>query len=381
MTTQGSGVRRRMSLRSRLVLGNLAVVGLAVAVTWAVATLEGPALFRAHVDDGAQGPLDPGTLDRVEQAFHVANLLQVLLVTAVAVLLTLAVSLLVARAVARSVNAMAAAAADVAAGNYRSQVPARQVTPELDTLAHAINDLGRQVAGTEAVRRRMLTDLAHELRTPLATLDAYLEAIEDGVETADEDTLALLRAQLRRITRLADDVNAVSAADERRLAVHLAPTALGQVVRESVEAARPRYAGKGVALETRLEPGDDRVAADAERLGQVLINLLTNALRHTPTDGRVVVTTTTDTDAARVTVEVSDDGEGIAAEHLPHVFERFYRAHRAPHQDDQGSGVGLTISRTIVAAHSGALTLESPGPGRGTTARVTLPLATLRQPR
>ncbi len=364
------GRRERARLETRLVTGSLAVIVTALGVTWAVATVAGPPLFRAHVTEGRALP--PELLDRVEQAFHIANLLQFLLASGLALLLAVLASLLMTRSIGHSVLAMAQAARQIADGDYGVRIPARQAARELDALACAFNDMAARIQQTEATRRRMLTDLAHEMRTPLATVDGYLEAIDDGVATADEATITLLRDQVRRLTRLADDVYAISAADEGRLRLHRDRTTVRVVVDAAIATARPGYADKGVELHA-ASVADATFEVDPVRIGQVLANVLNNALRHTPSGGRVEIAASTDPGHVHITVE--DNGEGIAPDHLPHLFERFYRAHRAHGYLGQGSGVGLTISRAIVAAHGGRITVDSPGVGAGTTVRITLPRA------
>ncbi|HEY6797718.1 MAG TPA: HAMP domain-containing sensor histidine kinase [Kineosporiaceae bacterium] len=364
----GPSLQARAGIQARLVLGNLLLVVISVAVTWAVAALVGPSLFRRYISNDE--PLDPGALDRAEDAFHVANLLQAMVTTSVVILLTTVTSLFIARAIGRSVRTIATTATEIAAGRLGSRVPLPQPVPELDTLATAINELGHTIGATEATRRRLLTDLAHELRTPLATMDGYLQAIEDGLEAADSSTLAVLRGQVRRITRLADDINAVSAADEGRLAIVPRPASVGAISRDAVRAAQPSYAEKNVRLTTE-GIADARAAVDPERIGQVLTNLLSNALRHTPPEGSVTLGLAAT--GREVVLTVRDSGEGIPAQHVPHVFERFYRAAPRNQHDGQGSGVGLTISRAIVIAHGGSITVDSPGAGRGTTVTLTLP--------
>lgn len=196
------------------------------------------------------------------------------------------------------------------------------------------------------------------------------EAIHDGIETADPATITIMRGQLHKLTRLADDMKAVSAADEHRLTLAIQPTPLDDLVEDAVEPLRPAYLAKGVALRVAAPTGTV-VDADPGRFSQVLTNLLDNALRHTPPGGDVDLELTSGQDTVEIVIR--DTGEGVPPEHLPHLFERFYRAHPSRGQHDQGSGVGLTISRAIVAAHLGSISVESAGPGRGTTVRLKLP--------
>jgi signal transduction histidine kinase len=363
-----SGPPRRVTLRTRLVVGNFLLVASALASTWAVITLTGPPLFHDRIARGA--PLPAAVLKRAEDAFHIANLVENLIATAVAFALTLGLSMLVTRPVRRIITAINATAQRFDVGDYAARLPRHSPIPELASLSTTVNAMAETIQNTEATRRRMLTDLAHELRTPLATVDGLLEAIEDGVESPDPPTIAILRSQLRKLTRLAEDLRAISAADERRLHLDLQPTSANEVIREAAEALHPAYVAKGVTLEV-VEAPPTTIQADPQRLGQVITNLLDNALRHTTAGGLVTIHLMTMDAIVRITVQ--DDGEGVSPEHLPHLFERFYRAHPRAYRADQGSGIGLTISRAIITAHAGTIQIESPGPGAGVTACIDLP--------
>ena len=355
-------------MRTRLVVGNLLLIVTALTITWAVLALSGPPLFRDYIEQGQ--PLPADVLDRAEAAFHVANVVEILLATTMAFVLTVGLSAFITRPIGRIVTAMAETAARLKAGNHTARLPDNCVIEELATIASTVNGMAEAIQNTEATRQRMLTDLAHEMRTPLATIDGFLEAIQDGVETADAPTISILRGQIHKLTRLADDVKAISAADEGRLRLRIHPTSLNQIIQDTAEAMRPAYTAKGVTL--RINPAAHIIVnADPHRIGQVLNNLLNNALRHTPPSGQVTIDLAASGGTAQLTVH--DTGEEIPPEHLPHLFERFYRAHPHSDQHNQGSGVGLTISRSIITAHAGTLSLDSPGPGQGTVVRIKLP--------
>jgi len=357
----------RLELRTRLVLAFLGILLGALGASWLVTTLAGPRLFRDRLK--GSGSVPEATLHRAESAFRSVNAIEMLFVTAVALVLILVVSTVSSRSILASLSRFVSAAESVAGGDYGVRVPARLAGRELDTVAAAFNDMAERVQSVEATRRRMLADLAHEMATPLANLDGYLEGIEDGVVTLDNDVIGVLRGQVSRLARLTDDIHAVSAADEGRLGLNLESIRIAEVVRDAADAIRPAYAEKHVKLVVD-EDADVVARADRERLSQVMTNLLKNALRHTPPGGDVRVRIESRRDA--VSVLVRDTGEGIAPEHLPHVFERFYRAHPAS-GDTVGSGIGLTISRAIVAGHRGRIEVHSDGVGRGTDVRITLP--------
>ena len=190
---------------------------------------------------------------------------------------------------------------------------------------------------------------------------------------ADQQTLQVLQAETARLRRLVDDLNAVSRAEARQLDLHLVRCQPDKVLTAAVQAARAAYAAKDVALTTRTDPPLPQVSVDPDRIGEVLANLLANALRHTPPGGHVEVTAATTPDG-RVQLSVTDTGEGIPPELLERIFERFYRVDPArTHTDTGGSGIGLTITRAIVHAHGGQIRAHSQGTGHGARFFITLP--------
>jgi signal transduction histidine kinase len=227
---------------------------------------------------------------------------------------------------------------------------------------------------------------AHELRTPVSTLEAYLDGPEDGVATLDAETIEILRTRTRRLGRLAEDVSAASRAEEHQLRLQPVPIAPGELVAAAVAVAADRYAERGVSLRQDVpgclpavlaDPGrmgadPGRMGADPGRMGQVLGNLLENALRHTPAGGAVTVSVGQQSEGP-IRLHVRDTGEGVATEHLPHLFERFYRVDAARDRGRGGSGIGLAIVIALVEAHGGRVSATSDGPGHGATFTLTLP--------
>jgi two-component system sensor histidine kinase BaeS len=211
------------------------------------------------------------------------------------------------------------------------------------------------------------------MRTPVATLDAYLEALEDGVATLDTSTAELLRAQTRRLARLSEDIGTVSRAEEGQVQLDLRKVQPATVVSAAVDSVAEAYETQGVKLVADIAAGLPMLSLDPERIGQVLGNLLDNALRHTPAGGTVTISATLSRRTGGVALSVADTGEGIPAEHVAHVFERFYRVDTARDRAHGGSGIGLAIAKAFVEAHGGQLTATSPGTGQGSTFRILLP--------
>ncbi|CAN5869305.1 hypothetical protein BH23ACT10_BH23ACT10_25440 [soil metagenome] len=226
---------------------------------------------------------------------------------------------------------------------------------------------------TEATRRRLLADLAHELRTPLATLEGYVEGLSDGVVAAEPATWRTLTDALTRLRRLVDDMAVVSRAEEQPPNLDLRQVTPADLVRRAVRAAQPVAQRRGVGLRGTVNDRVPAVRVDVERIGEALHNLLDNAIRHTPRDGEVTVAA--EVHDRWIHLVVSDDGDGIDPADLPHVFERFYRADAARGGHDGGSGIGLTIVDAIVRAHGGRVHADSRGHGTGARFTIRLPSA------
>lgn len=364
--------RVRLGLAGRLFAAQLLVV-LAGAVTLGlVAAAVGPPIFHDHLRQ-VPGTVNPETAWHVEEAYASANAVSLGVALFAALAAALAVSAYVARAVAYPVGQLASAAVDVTEGNYGVRVTAPKLGSEFETVAESFNAMAARLADVEATRRRLLADLGHELRTPLATIEAYVEAAEDGVAVDDEETWTVIRTQTARLRRLSEDIAAISRAEEHALNMRPRRVAAAAMVNAAVVAARPRYCAKGVTLDERVTGDAGDVYADTERMAQVFTNLLDNALRHTEAGGRVVIAADRASGGVRFTV--TDTGEGISAVHLPHIFERFYRADAARNRRDGGSGIGLAIVRAIAAEHGGRASATSAGPGTGATFTVILPAA------
>lgn len=369
MTSQSSAARGP-GLATRLLAAQVLVVLAGALTAWVVAAVVGPPLFHDHLQRAGNGTSSLEA-DHAEEAFRSANAISLSVALLAALAAAFAVSVYVTRRIGRSVAAVADAAADVAGGHYDARVPPPALGEEFDALARSFNQMASRLGSVEATRRRLLGDLAHEMRTPVATLDGYLEGLEDGVATLDGRTVAILRTQTQRLVRLAEDISAVSQAEEHQLALSVSPQSPSRLLQDAASTAATVYASKGVALHVDVPPGLPTVDADADRIGQVLANLLENALRHTPAGGSVTLAAR----RARGGVEfvVTDTGEGIPAQHLPHVFERFYRVDSARDRDHGGSGIGLAITKALVDAHGGHVTARSEGAGKGSEFVVWLP--------
>lgn len=364
----------------RRLLVSIALVLLAAAVTaWVVATLVGPALFHEHLVRAGIEDHELADL-HVEEAFRSASTLALALALVVAGATALAVSVLLTRRVGRSVAQMSRAAAQVGAGRFDARVPLPGIGTEFDTLASAFNTMAAHLEDDARLRDRLIADVAHELRTPAATIAAYVEAVEDGVRVLDAETVAVLRDQAERLARLARDLAAVTRAESGELDLLLTDVPAADLVHAAALAGRERADSAGVRIEVQAAPDAGTVRVDRVRLAQVLDNLVVNAVRHTPAGGTVTLRTARSTPDT-VELVVADTGEGIPAADLEHVFERFYRVDSARDRGRGGSGVGLAICRALVHAHHGSIRAASDGTGRGATFTVRLPAALPSVPR
>jgi signal transduction histidine kinase len=261
------------------------------------------------------------------------------------------------------------AARRMARGERPQRVPVRS-RDEIGELARAFNHMAGSVAVSEQLRRQMVTDIAHELRTPLTNIRGYLEAVRDGVVTPRPEVMASLHEEALLLTRLVDDLQALALAEAGQLELRRRPVDLAALAEKTVTALRPVLEG-GPAVRIEMPAVLPPVRADPERVSQVLRNLLDNARRHTPPEGEIVLSARSGPGALEVSVR--DTGSGIAPEHLPFIFERFYRADQARARATGGAGLGLAIVRQLVEAHGGQVSARS-RPGAGAAFTFTLPI-------
>jgi predicted ribosomally synthesized peptide with SipW-like signal peptide len=292
--------------------------------------------------------------------------LAVLVAGSAAVLLTL----LLSRRILGPVEALTAAARKMEKGDLHQRVSVES-KDEIGELAHAFNAMADGLARQEQLRRNMVTDVAHELRTPLSNIRGYLEAIKDGVATADQSTIESLHEEAMLLSRLVEDLQELELAEAGQLRLVRQPVSPAEIIERAVSAAQPILQDKGLTLRVDVPASLPMIHADPDRIGQVLRNLLSNAITHTPQGGEISV-------VARLTyghveVSVQDTGRGIPSKHLPHIFERFFRADRSRARATGGAGLGLAIVKQLVELHGGRVWAKSIQ-GKGSTFAFTLPV-------
>ncbi len=346
------------------------------------------------------GSPERGFLDAVNRSLWIAG------GTALAAALLL--GLLLSRQITAPLKRLTLASRRVAAGDFSQRVEL-QSRDELASLAEAFNSMAGSLARNEEQRKRLLSDIAHELKTPLAIIQGNLEAMMDGVVETTPDRLASLREETLLLGRLVTDLRDLSLAEAGQLPLHLQSVELSELIRGTVSGLQPQADDHGVQLKTELPEGLPPVTGDPDRVGQVLRNLMSNALRYTPARGTITVSAVGTGDpapAARgqgsgargsvprssalstqpsalatrdpapasfVQVTVADNGAGIPAEDLPRLFDRFYRVDKSRARSSGGSGLGLSVAKQLVEAHGGRIWVESET-GRGSAFHFTLPV-------
>lgn len=268
------------------------------------------------------------------------------------------------RRLARPVGDVIEAVGRVAEGDLRARVAVRG-SREGRALARAFNAMASRLEVGEDVRRRLLADVSHELRTPLSVVQGNLEALVDGVHPADEAHLVAILEETKVLSRLVEDLRTLSLAESGALALHREAIDIGALVRETVASFASRAESMGVSLDADASSGMPQVDADPVRAREILSNLIANALRYTPPDGRITVVARAEDPG--VAIEVRDTGAGIAPEQIDRIFNRFYKS-----AESRGAGLGLAIAKQLVEAHGGRISATSVV-GLGTTIRFTLP--------
>ena len=359
--------RRPAHLATRLFTAQVLVIAVGALTLLAAALIVAPALFHYHL--GQSGEADSQLQRHTEDAFTTSIAISLLIATTVSLIAAGLVSWFIVRRVADPVERLADVAEIVATGDFDVEVPAAAFSSELSRLGESFQLMAHRLADNERIRRQLLSDLAHELRTPLSTLEAYVDGLEDGVLPIETASFDSMREQIARLHRLSTDLREVALAEEHALSVHLTPVNAADIVRAAVATAAPRYEAAEVHLTAVVPPAPVMVQADAVRMQQVLSNLLDNALRHC--EKQVAVKLAEESHEA--VISVVDDGDGIPTTEIDDVFLRFHRGDPSRRSTDgSGSGLGLTIARAIVEEHGGTLTAASPGLGQGAnfTARI-----------
>ena len=363
------------NLRWKLFLSHAVIVLVGGVVLLITARLHAPAALTHHTArmEAMITGLEPSAAleDDLRDSF-MASINEVMLVAAVvAMLAAFLMSLFVSQRIVGPVYQMQRASQRIAQGDYHRRIQVLS-QDELGDLAAAFNQMAQDLEQTEQRRLELIGNVAHELRTPLSSMQAMMEGLIDGVLPGEPATYVSIQSELDRLQRLVQDLQELSRVEAGQIVLDLRPVQIADLIELAAARLRSQFDDKRITLDLSLERDLPLLKADADRIMQVLVNLLGNALQYTPAGGSVSVRA--DRTAHEVVVTIRDTGIGIAPDHLPHLFERFYRVDKSRSRAGGGSGIGLTIARHLVEAHGGRIWATSPGPGQGSQFAFALPL-------
>jgi signal transduction histidine kinase len=333
-----------------------------------------PSLFEAVIKEGIidASSLTPEVEERMRSLVAEEVGRNLIAVAVVMSGLGLIAGVTLGRRLAKPMHDLAEGARILGSGNLFHRVKPEGTQETID-VAEAFNQMAEQLLQQATLRQNLMADVAHELRTPLTVLQGNLRAILDDVYTMDKEEVTRLYDQTRHLSQLVEDLRLVALAEARQLPLNLETVDLIPHISQLAAGFEPISAEKEIKVTLDLPAEPLLATVDSARIKQVLLNLLSNALRHTPRGGSISIHAAKAGEEVRVAVR--DSGEGIAAEHLAHIFERFYRTDPARLRESGGTGLGLAIARAIVVAHNGQVTVSSEGAGKGSTFTVVLKAA------
>ena len=287
-----------------------------------------------------------------------------------ATIVSIIAGVLLSRNLSAPLSNLANAARSIGQRDLTQRVEVRG-SQEIQEVAQAFNEMADDLQQAEKLRQNLLADVAHELRTPITVIQGNLQAILDDIYELDKAEIAQLYDQTRQLTHLVDDLRELAQAEAQQLPLDLVALDLAELAKDVFEMYEPIAEAAGIELQLQISDGSLQMKGDRARLMQCLQNLLNNAFQHTPEGGFVSINL--QSDGAQTEISLRDTGSGISPEHLPHVFDRFYRADPARARETGGTGLGLAITRAIIENHGGTITAESAGKGKGSQFTLRLP--------
>lgn len=316
-------------------------------------------------------PLDIPDLEAIAKQFGNSVNRSLLLAILGAGSLAFLMTILLSRSILHPVDALRDAAKRMGSGDLSQRVNI-QSRDEVGELGKTFNAMADNLERLELLRRTMVTDVAHELRTPLSNVRGYLEAIQDNMVQPTREVINSLHEETMLLNRLVNDLQELSLAEAGKLKIEIQTLDIGQIILRATALAQPSSGKKKVIVESSLPPDLPMVHADPERLGEILHNLLENAIHYTAEGGKIMITAEAGEDFVEISVQ--DTGSGIAPEYLPYIFERFYRVDQSRSRATGGAGLGLAIVKHLVEAQGGQVSAKSVV-GQGTTISFSLPIA------
>ncbi len=371
-------IRRHLGYKFFISYFVVILIGIIVLLTAIEFTM--PGAFDRHMAEMIEvmGPLTSELENDLYNNFNKAVNESLIFSAAAAFISAVIVSLFVSKQVVAPIRRIMVASQHIADGHYseRVQIPGSLDIEEMDELAQlslSFNQMTLELEKAETLRKQLIGDIAHELRTPLATIKGSMEGLMDGVLPAGQDTYHQVYQEAERLQRLVDDLQDLNRVESGAIQLNLEKYPVKELVEITKRRLLRQFDDKGVLLELDIPDDLPKVSVDVDRIGQVFINLIGNSLQYTPTGGVVTVMAKEKKD--QILVTISDTGIGISSENLSNIFTRFYRVDKSRSRAGGGSGIGLTIAKHLVESHGGKIWAESPGLGKGSTIRVLLPIS------
>ena len=374
-------IRERLS--AKLFLANLAVILVGVVILAITIQLTVPTAFNSHL--GMMANMNNGMGMGMGQGqgqgygrtlfenFRASMFQSLGYAVTASVLAALLVSWFLSRRIVAPVRTLSAASQSIAEGHYTERVQVNG-SDEIAQLATRFNQMATQLEQVESIRRQLIGDVTHELRTPLTSIKGYMEGLVDGVLPSTAETFNQIHREADRLSRLVDDLQELSRVESRAYTLDVRSVAVPNLVQTTIKRLSPQATAKRITLHASLPADLPPILADEDRITQVLVNLVANAIQYTPDGGDVTISATRQAD--EIHISVTDTGMGIPAEHLANLFTRFYRVDKSRSRNaGGGSGIGLTIARHLVEAHGGRIWAESKGDGQGSTFTFSLKIA------
>jgi signal transduction histidine kinase len=370
----------RERLGAKLFLANLLVILIGVIILAITIQITIPAAFNRHLGMMAGNGLGMGMMGQGQgfgrmlfENFRASMFQSLGYAVTASVLAALLVSWFLSRRIVAPVQTLTDASQRIADGHYAERVKVNG-TDEIAQLAARFNQMATQLEQVESMRRQLIGDVTHELRTPLTSIKGYMEGLVDGVLPATPETFNQIHREADRLSRLVDDLQELSRVEAKAYSLDLRSIAVSNLVQTTVKRLSPQATAKRIALRSNLPADLPPVQADEDRITQVLVNLVANAIQYTPEGGEVTISAARQAD--EVHISVKDTGIGIPPEHLANLFTRFYRVDKSRSRNaGGGSGIGLTIARHLVEAHGGRIWAEVKGDGQGSIFTFSLKIA------
>ena len=364
----------RERLGAKLFLANLIVILIGVIILAITIQITIPAAFNRHM--GMMTTTGMGMMGQGQgqgqgygrtlfENFRASMFESLGYAVTASVLAALLVSFFLSRRIVAPIRTLTDASQHIAEGQYAERVQVNG-SDEIAQLAARFNQMATQLEQVESMRRQLIGDVTHELRTPLTSIKGYMEGLVDGVLPSTPETFDQIHREANRLSRLVDDLQELSRVEAKAYSLDIHPMTVSNLVQTTVKRLAPQARDKHIILHPNLPADLPPVQADEDRITQVLVNLVANAIQYTPVGGNVSITAARQAD--EIQISVKDTGVGIPPEHLANLFTRFYRVDKSRSRNaGGGSGIGLTIAKHLVEAHGGRIWAESKGEGQGST--------------